>query len=189
MPTNILLKFDKKVREIFVPYRESLPVRAISWLSDVGDQPQMRIAAGALIALGLVAADARMLRAGTRMLVAHELATAVKSFVKHRVDRSRPRSASSEEEQKPKAGRDTSKEETSFPSGHSSGVMALACAFAREYPEYRGPALAAATSVALAQIPRCAHYPSDVAAGMALGAAAEKVVDLAWSVTRAVLSR
>ncbi len=50
----------------------------------------------------------------------------------------------------------------------------------REYPEHAAPAYAAAAGVALAQIPRCAHYPTDVGAGLAIGAAAEAVVDAGW---------
>jgi hypothetical protein len=33
-------------------------------------------------------------------------------------------------------------------------------------------------ALALAQIPRCAHYPTDVAAGLAIGLAAEAAVDI-----------
>ena len=79
-----------------------------------------------------------------------------------------------------KPGRKRSKEETSFPSGHSAGAIAVARAFAREYPEYRAPALGAAGLIALAQIPRCAHYPSDVGAGLAVGVAAEAAVAALW---------
>ena len=49
-------------------------------------------------------------------------------------------------------------------------------AFAREYPEHAAPAVSAAGLIALAQIPRCAHYPTDVAAGMAIGWVAEAAV-------------
>jgi len=44
--------------------------------------------------------------------------------------------------------------------------------------------LGAAAFIALSQIPRRAHYPTDVAAGIAIGLAAEKAVDLAWEVAR-----
>ena len=71
------------------------------------------------------------------------------------------------------------KEKQSFPSGHSAGSVAVACAFGAEYPEYRWPALAAAGAVALVQIPTCAHYPSDVAAGSAVGALSERALALA----------
>jgi membrane-associated phospholipid phosphatase len=175
-PRKALLAIDKKARDAFVPYRRTAPVKAIAWLSELGDQPQMRTLAGGMMAAGLVRGDGRMMRAGVRMLIAHELATALKNMVKHRVDRVRPRSATDKEQQKPKAGRSEKKEDTSFPSGHSAGSMATALAFAAEYPRHRGKAVAVASSVALAQIPRCAHYPTDVAAGVVVGAAAERLV-------------
>ena len=110
------------------------------------------------------------------MIGAHLLATATKNFVKRRINRTRPRSAAGRDGHKPKAGRDETKEETSFPSGHSAGAIAVARAFAREYPEHRLPALGAGGLIALAQIPRSAHYPTDVGAGIAIGIAAEAIV-------------
>ena len=114
------------------------------------------------------------------MVLSHLLATAAKNFIKHRVDRTRPRSTGSGKGHGIKPGRSHAKEETSFPSGHSAGAAAVARAFARAYPEHRGAALAGAGFIALAQIPRCAHYPTDVGAGLAIGLAAEKAVDLLW---------
>jgi membrane-associated phospholipid phosphatase len=130
--------------------------------------------------MGLARRDRRMAGAGARMIAAHLLATAAKNFIKHRVDRTRPRSATGKDGHKPKPGRSTAKEETSFPSGHSAGAIAVASAYAREYPEHQAAALAGAGVVALAQIPRSAHYPTDVGAGVAIGLAAEKAVDLVW---------
>ena len=78
-----------------------------------------------------------------------------------------------ERDKKPKKGKHTSKELTSFPSGHSAGSIAVARAFAREFPEYGAAAVGAATLVALLQIPRCAHYPTDGAAGLAIGLLSE----------------
>jgi undecaprenyl-diphosphatase len=173
-----LLEIDRRARKLFKPYRKSLPVKAIDAIGDIGDQNPLRLVCLGLFGLGLMRRDARMMRAGARMLLAHELATLAKDAVKRRVDRTRPRRAS--KTPKPKKGRHTGKEVTSFPSGHSAGSMAVACAFAAEYPEHRGAALGAAGALGLAQIPTCAHYPSDVAAGMAIGAATEGVVGLAW---------
>jgi membrane-associated phospholipid phosphatase len=113
-----------------------------------------------------------MLRAGTRILLAHESATMIKDFVKQRVDRTRPRSAAAPEDRKVRKGPNTAKEATSFPSGHSAGATAAAVAFAREYPEHRALAYAGAAAVSAAQVPRCAHYPTDVGAGMLIGAVA-----------------
>lgn len=174
------MKIDAGTREAVIATRGSKAVKALSWYSEIGDQPQMRTIAGGLIVIGLIGRNRRLTRAGVRMLIAHELATTMKNFVKKRVNRTRPRSARDEDEQKPKPGRSTEKEETSFPSGHSAGAVAAARAFAAEYPEHKVPALTAAGLVAVAQIPRCAHYPTDVGAGIAIGAAAEAAVGLAW---------
>ncbi len=181
-PGDIVLEVDGQTRAAVSPHRDAKPVKTLSWFSEIGDQPQMRLVAVGMLCAGLLRRDVRMARAGTRMLLAHELATAAKNFVKKRVDRARPRSAKQKNQQKARPGRSTAKEMTSFPSGHSAGAASVARAFAREYPERGGPALAAASLVALAQIPRCAHYPTDVGAGIAIGAAAEKLVDFAWRI-------
>ena len=183
---NPIIAFDRNIRKAVVPYQHSPAVKIIGWMSDVGDQPQMRILTGAVMVAGIARGDLRMIRAGVRMLIAHELATTAKGFVKKRIDRTRPRSASSSADQVPQAGHSHAKEETSFPSGHSTGAMAVARAFAREYPSAQTWATGLAGLVAVAQIPRCAHYPSDVVAGAALGAAIEA---LAQKVERAVTTR
>ena len=175
-----LLRIDRRVRQAVLPYRDTAPVKALSWFSELGDQPQMRLVAGGVLAVGLFRAEPRLIRAGIRMFIAHETATVAKSVVKHRVIRMRPRSAESEEDQEPRAGRDLSKEKSSFPSGHSAGAIASARAFSTELPEYGPLALAVATIVAAAQIPRCAHYPTDVVAGLAIGTFAEMTVAAAW---------
>lgn len=175
-----LMDADKSAMDAVEPYKKSAAVRAVSWASELGDQPQLLVLSGGLLAFGLVRRDGRMARAGARMIAAHLLATMAKSFVKHRIDRTRPRSTGNGKDHHPKPGRSRAKEETSFPSGHSAGAVAVARAFARDYPDHRGGALAAAGFIALAQIPRRAHYPTDVAAGLAIGLAAEKAVDLLW---------
>jgi membrane-associated phospholipid phosphatase len=175
-----LMDADKAAADAAGPYRKSMAVRAMAWASELGDQPQMLILSGGLLALGLVRRDGRMARAGGRMIAAHLLATMAKNFIKHRVDRTRPRSTGNGKGHAIRPGRSHAKEETSFPSGHSAGAAAVARAFARDYPEHQGAALAGAGFIALAQIPRCAHYPTDVGAGVAIGLAAEKAVDAVW---------
>ena len=115
------------------------------------------------------------------MVAAHLIATAAKNFVKRRIDRTRPRSATGRNGHKMKPGRTDTKEETSFPSGHSAGAVAVAQAFAREYPEHRAPVLAAAAAIAVGQIPKNAHYPTDVVAGMLIGAATEGLIAAGWA--------
>jgi membrane-associated phospholipid phosphatase len=182
-----LARADGHVDEAVAPYRGSPPVKALSFVSDLGDQPQLRLISGGLIAAGLVRSDARMLRAGLRMLIAHELTTFAKNLVKERVDRTRPRSAQSIANRKIKRGNTHEKEESSFPSGHSAGAIAVARAFTREYPGHSTPAIGAAGLVAAAQVPRCAHYISDVAAGLALGIATEAAANAAWDAVEARL--
>lgn len=177
---DALLDADSELARAAAQQRDNPAAKALGWASDIGDQPQMRILSALVIGGGLLAGNARLVRAGLRMLVAHEAATFAKDQVKTRIDRTRPRSAQSKQDRKTKRGSSTAKEESSFPSGHSAGSMAVARAFVREFPEYRLPALGAATVVAAAQIPRCAHYGSDVAVGMVLGAAAEAVTNRAW---------
>lgn len=175
-----LLDVDDKTHKLCAPYTGTLPVKALDVISKLGDQPELRTIFAALIAAGTFARNDRLVRAGARMMIAHEAATFAKDAVKTEVDRKRPRSADDRKEKKPKKGNHTAKEMTSLPSGHSAGAIAAARAFSREYPEYGTAAIGAAAFVALSQIPRCAHYPTDVAAGMAIGLASEALVDRAW---------
>lgn len=175
-----LIDFDDRAHNYFGAYADSAPVRALDLLSKLGDQPELRIIAGGLIAAGTLAGSNRLVRAGARMIIAHEAATLVKNVVKTEIDRTRPRSATSRKQKTPKKGTHTAKEKTSFPSGHSAGAMAAARAFTREFPEYGAAALTTAALVAASQIVRCAHYPTDVAAGVAIGLAAEAATNAAW---------
>jgi membrane-associated phospholipid phosphatase len=176
-----LMDFDDRARRLFEPYADSLPVRVLDLFSKLGDQPELRLIAGSLMMVGTFAGNDRLVRAGARMLVAHEAATAVKDLVKTNVDRTRPRSANNRGAKKPKKGDHTAKEKTSFPSGHSAGAIAAARAFSREFPEYGGAAIAGAALVAASQVPRCAHYPTDVAAGVAIGLVVEELTNAAWN--------
>lgn len=178
-PAATLLNLDRAALDAVKPQRTSKPVRALSWYSELGDQPQMLTLSGGVLALGLIRGEARMARAGARMIAAHLLATAAKNFVKRRIDRTRPPNVTPGKGHKPRPGRNESKSETSFPSGHSAGAVAVARAFTREFPEHEAAALTGAGLIALAQIPRCAHYPTDVGAGIALGIAAEAAVNSA----------
>jgi membrane-associated phospholipid phosphatase len=143
-------------------------------LSDLGDEPQLRLLCVGTILLGVLERDRRLVLAGASMLAAQLAAASAKAFVKRRVDRTRPRSLDpANGDHRLSAGRSRAKEHTSFPSGHAAGTAAVAAAFSRAYPGGAAPAFGAAAALSLAQIPRCAHYPSDVAAGAAMGLAAE----------------
>jgi len=175
-----VIGFDDRAQTLFEPYIDSPTVRALDLFSKLGDQPELRLIAGGLIVAGTFAGIDRLVRAGARMIIAHEVATFAKDIMKTEIDRTRPRSANDRSEKKPKKGKHTAKEKTSFPSGHSAGAIAAARAFTREFPEYGPAAMGAAAFVAASQIPRCAHYPTDVAAGVAIGLAAEAVTNAVW---------
>jgi membrane-associated phospholipid phosphatase len=174
-----LLAVDRKARSAALPYQDSAPVEMLSPVSKLGDQPQLLALSAGLFATGVVRSEPRLVRAGLRMAAALLVATAAKNLVKVNVDRTRPRSARGKAAAKPKPGHHTAKEQSSFPSGHSAGALAVARAFSREYPEHRTAALSAAGAMALAQIPRCAHYPTDVGAGLVIGWLSELAVDRA----------
>lgn len=175
-----LLAADERAYRVLERHQQTWPVRALSSIGGLGDQGPLRVAAGVTSIVGLLSGDRRLIRAGFRMILAHELATALKNVVKHRVDRHRPKKARRREDRKLKKGERTAQAVTSFPSGHSAGSIATARAFSREFPEYSAPAIGAAATVAAAQVPKCSHYITDVVAGLAVGLAAETIVDRAW---------
>ena len=175
-----LTRADARIVEAAAAHKNSAPVRLLSFASKIGDQPPLRTISAAAIVAGLIGGNRRLLRAGVRMLVAHEAATALKDAIKTRVDRTRPRSAESHQQRKISPGKRTDKETTSFPSGHSAGSIAVARAFAREFPDHAVPALGAAAAVGAAQVPRYSHYASDVAAGFIVGWAAEAATNMVW---------
>lgn len=160
------------------------------WFGKAGDQTPLLALSGGVLALGLVGRNAGLARTGARMIAAHLLATGVKSFMKHRLDRKRPRNADGPADNALSPGGSRAKAKSSFPSGHSAGAMAVARAVGRDYPAYRQAAVAGAVLVGVAQIPRATHFVTDVVAGLATGWAAEAVVSYAWdAATRAVTPR
>ena len=151
--------------------RDTWPMRLIGSLSYVGDQPQMRILCAATITYGVLKRDACLVKTGLNMLAAHTLATWGKSKVKSVVDRTRPENGN---DPKVRLGDSDAHEDTSFPSGHSAGAVAVAQAFARSYSKHAVPARAAALAVAAMQVPRGTHYVGDVIAGTLIGIGAEQ---------------
>ena len=166
-------KADVAAARAVAPYRHKPIVRAVAAIGMIGDQPPLRALSGATMVFGLFRGDRRLVRAGIRMLAAHTIATVVKDVIKHRVDRTRPGLLVEDGRYRMARGDDRSKEQSSFPSGHSAGAVAVARAFARDYPEHKVAANMAGAAIALAQIPRCAHFPSDVGVGGLIGLLSE----------------
>ena len=76
---------------------------------------------------------------------------------------------------------------TSFPSGHSASAAAFATGVLLESPARALPVVVMAAGVAYGRVHIGVHYPSDVAAGVVLGAASAVVVKRVWP-TRPVAS-
>ncbi len=160
-------------------HRHSSPVRALGGLSEIADQAPAMTICGAVLAGGLIRRNARVAEAGARMLASILVATAIKGVVKRFVSRARPHVLFDQgryafEPLGPQGG-----DWNSFPSGHTADAVAAARGLARVFPQRRAPAYAVAAGIGAVQIPRAKHYPLDVAAGAAIGIAAELIVHLA----------
>jgi membrane-associated phospholipid phosphatase len=170
-------KTDVAVAQAAAEVRHTPVVKALGALSEVGDQPPLLALSAAVFAGGLWLSDRRMIRAGVRMFAAVLVASAVKDVVKRSVARTRPHMMLDEGHYEMKAGGPYEGKWNSFPSGHTAGAVAVARALAREYPGARTAAYGSAAAIAAAQIPRCAHYPSDVGAGAIVGLLSEALVN------------
>lgn len=151
-------------------------VRGLKRVRELADQPPLIALSLGTAVVGVVRGDRRLARTGARMLASHLVATAVKAVVKHRVDRARPGLFRSERDHQLTRGERDEGPRNSFPSGHTAGAMAVSRAILREYSGARGPAYAAVVATGAVQLPTGAHFPLDVAAGAAIGLAAEALV-------------
>ena len=169
--------------------RPSAPVRAAGKVAEIADQPPLIALTSLTLATGLLMGRGRLARAGARMLASHLLATAVKTAIKHRIDRTRPEAAARGMRYRLEEGGDHGHDLASFPSGHTAGAVAVTRALARDYPESTPYGLVASASVAAIQLPNAKHYASDVAVGAIIGVASEWLVSAAFdNADRAVAS-
>ncbi|HEV7254333.1 MAG TPA: phosphatase PAP2 family protein [Mesorhizobium sp.] len=175
-------KADVAVVQTVAEHRKHPLVRLAGTFSEVADQPQLTAVCGATLLAGLIGGDPRLTRTGLRMLACHGLATLGKNLIKNAVDRTRPYVLVEEGRYEMRPGHSRESENSSFPSGHTASAMAVARAVAGEYPSLAVPAYGAAAAVAAIQVPRCKHYPSDLAGGLLVGLAASAIVDLGFSV-------
>ena len=151
----------------------TIAARRIGAIADLGDQPPLRALCALAIAAGLGRRDPKLVRTGLRMLAAHSVATEIKSFIKHRVDRTRPVDAVGNARYRLEEGDSHDGRLSSMPSGHSAGTAAVARAAARDYPAMAPAASVAAASIILAQLPAKNHFVSDLVVGTAIGVVAK----------------
>ena len=158
-------------------HRDHPAIRAVGAVSELADQPPLIVGTTAAFTLGLATGDRRLAEAGARGLASVLVATLIKGGIKRMVGRTRPNVLLEEGDYEVRPLAPNEGPWHSFPSGHTAGATAVARSVVRVYPEARLPAYGAAAAVGLVQLPRGAHYPSDVAAGLAVGFAAEAIVD------------
>lgn len=159
--------------------RDHPVLKRLEPLSKMADQPPMLWLSAGVFAFGLVARRPRAAEAGLRMLASILLATAIKSAVKGTVTRTRPHRALDQGRYTSDTEGSEDKDEQSFPSGHTADAVSAARAVVRVWPQAGFPAYGLAAAVAALQPAKAKHYPSDVAAGAAIGAGAEALVDQA----------
>ena len=170
-------KADLKAARAAAKWREHPVVKTASWVSEIADQPQLLSLCAGTLAVGLVRRDPRLAGTGARMLASAVMAIAAKDMAKRAIDRTRPSVVVDGGRYKMKKGEGTGDGELgSFPSGHTAGAVAVARAAARGYPQVAPAASAAAGLIAVVQVPRCAHYPTDIGVGAVIGWLAEAAV-------------
>lgn len=167
---------DLKVAEVAAGWREHPLVKAMGPASEAFDQEPLLVFCLGTMGTGLLLKKPNVVRLGARMLGAHLLAWGLKAAVKKSIDRTRPFVLADEGRYASGGGEHDEKKYNSFPSGHTAGATAVMRAWARERPAEAPVAYAVATFAGLIQIPRCAHYPTDVTAGALVGLVSEALV-------------
>lgn len=169
-------KADRAVTHKAAAHRDQPIVKATGFLAEIGDQPQLVATSLGTVVIGLVARRPDMIRGGVRMFAAHAAATFVKSAIKASIDRTRPEKAIEDGKARFEPGDSDDHEQTSFPSGHTAGAVAVARAASRDIDGAGAPAALVTGLVAAAQPLNGKHYLSDLVVGAAVGWIAEALV-------------
>lgn len=166
------------------------PIALAGAASEIADQPPLVALSLATIAAGALLRHRTVARAGARMLVAHGIATGVKSVIKHTVDRTRPSRALKDGKASVGSGRGSDDTDfNSFPSGHTAGAVSVAQAVAHTVPALALPARSAAFAIAAVQLPRGAHYPSDVTVGAMIGWVGDRIAGIVVDAAEQAIDR
>ena len=176
-PLSLPERLDVKSVEALRPWLEKPWTQKLGAIGNLGAEKPLLLLSALVLTAGLASGNPRLRRAGLRMGIAHVVAMRGKEFGKNHVDRSRPAEQLEDGGYHMAQGTSHNAALRSFPSGHTAGAFALARAFAREYPRQTLPVMAAATIIGVLQLPRRAHYPGDILAGVVLGLSAEKTAD------------
>lgn len=163
-------------------------VKALGPLAKATDEPPLLALGLGTLALGAVVRRETLVRSGARMVASHLVATGLKTVLKGAVDRRRPNAVEGEASLKKGHGSDDT-DENAFPSGHTAGAVAVAQAVGHEAPEAAMPARLIAGAAGALQVPRGAHYASDVVAGAAIGWLSERLAGWALGAAERVAEK
>ncbi len=169
-----IARADRKATHRAAAHRDEPAVKLAGTVNEVADQPPLVLLGIGTIVVGTVLRRPTVLRNGIRILASEVLATALKNGLKRSIDRTRPEQAIESGKHRFEPGTSDDHAQTSFPSGHSAGAVAVAGAIAQDLPAAIAPAYAAAAGVAAVQMPRGKHYILDTVAGAAIGFVAQK---------------
>lgn len=150
-------------------------VRALVKVGKLGDQEPLYAYAAGVIAVGLLSWNSRGARLGVSMALAVAAADLGKRLLKSVITRTRPHVLLDEGRYESDSGGSEEKPEQSFPSGHVACTVAQARAITRRAPAAAPWASVAVAIIAAARLAKGAHWPLDVAAGIALGLVSEAV--------------
>jgi undecaprenyl-diphosphatase len=154
-----LAKLDRRLLRAMRTRCHQPPVeRAAKALGSAGEWGAIWVGLG----LGCAAVDGSHRERWVRAAAIAPAAIAANFLVKLSVGRPRPRLRGLP----PLAGAPS---ELSFPSAHATSSLAAATALGRVYPEARAPLYGLAVAICLTRPYLGMHYPSDVAAGAAIG--------------------
>ncbi|TPG49791.1 phosphatase PAP2 family protein [Sphingomonas glacialis] len=173
-----IARADRKATHRAAAHRDTPAVKLAGAASEVADQPPLLLLGVGTIVVGAVLRRPTVIRNGVRMLASEVLATAIKNGIKRSIDRTRPQKAIETGKHHFAPGKSEAHGDTSFPSGHTAGAVAVAGAIAQDVPGALAPAYAAAAGVAAVQMPRGKHYILDTVAGAAVGFVAQKATSL-----------
>ena len=144
-----------------VEHRVSWLDQVFVWLSKVGALGWIFLAVALVAALALRRPQVFLLTLGAGLVT-----DLIVTGLKEAVDRRRPHLPPGDP--RPLVGLPT---DPSFPSGHAAVCFACAVMLALLVPKLAGPVLVLAAAIAYSRVYLGVHYPLDVIAGAALGAA------------------
>jgi membrane-associated phospholipid phosphatase len=156
--------------------RDAPFVRGLAWASEVGDQGPLFALAGATALAGLLMPNRRIARLGFEAFAAVLVASGIKTVLKRTISRTRPHVLLDEGRYEVRWFGPNEGPWQSFPSGHTAGPVAAACALARYDARLGQAALGATAVMGVVQVLRGAHYPADVIVGAAVGIASDQLV-------------